>query len=83
MRMWVGNLPPGTTEQEVKDLLVKYGFPEPTGMISVPGDGTRPGMGVEFAGVHPEGIRPFIERVDGLYWKGREITVAMTDSLDD
>jgi RNA recognition motif-containing protein len=75
MRIWVGDLPPEATAEEVKELLVKYGFPEPTGIELVPGDGTRPGMSIDFEGVHPEGIRPLIERVDGLYWKGRQIVV--------
>ncbi|HEX6829209.1 MAG TPA: RNA-binding protein [Burkholderiales bacterium] len=76
MRIWVENLSPEATEEEVKALLVKYGFPEPTGMQLVPGDGTRPGMVVEFEGVHEEGIRPLIERVDGMFWKGRTLTVS-------
>jgi len=75
MRVWIGNLPPETTAEEVKELLVKYGFPEPTGMEPVPGDGTRPGMSVDFEGVPAEGIRPLIERVDGLFWKDRQIVV--------
>ncbi|HEX6828444.1 MAG TPA: RNA-binding protein [Burkholderiales bacterium] len=75
MRIWVGNLSPEATEEEVKALLVKYGFPEPTGVQLVPGDGTRPVMVVEFEGVHEEGIRPLIGRVDGMFWKGCQIVV--------
>ncbi|HSD59349.1 MAG TPA: RNA-binding protein [Burkholderiales bacterium] len=75
MKIWVDNLPPEATVDEVKELLVKYGFPDPTGIQSLPGDGTHPGMSVDFEGVHPEGIRPLIERVDGLFWKGRQIVV--------
>ncbi len=77
MNIWIGNLAPDTTEQEVREFLAKYGFPDPTGVQSVPGDGTRPGMALEFEGVHPEGLRPLVERVDGLYWKGRPIVVTM------
>jgi len=77
MRIWVGNLAPEATEQEVRELLAKYGFPEPTAVQWVPGDGTRPGMALEFEGVHPEGLRPFVERLDGVYWKGRSINVSL------
>jgi len=75
MRVWIGNLPLEATADDVKELLVKYGFPEPTGMEPVAGDGTRPGMFVDFEGVHAEGIRPLVARVDGLFWKGRQIVV--------
>jgi RNA recognition motif-containing protein len=77
MRIWIGNLAPETTEQEVKELLAKYGFPESTGIIPAPGDGTRPGMVVEYEGLHAEGIRRYVERLDGVFWKGRSIVVSL------
>lgn len=77
MNVWIGNLAPDTTEAEVRALLEKYGFPEPTGVIPVPGDGTRPGLVVEYEGLHAEGIRQFVDRLDGLYWKGRSIVVSI------
>ncbi|HET9701609.1 MAG TPA: RNA-binding protein [Burkholderiales bacterium] len=77
MNIWIGNLAPGTTEAEVRALLEKYGFPEPTGILAVPGDGMRPGFMLEYEGLHAEGIRQFVDRLDGLYWKGRSIVVSI------
>jgi RNA recognition motif-containing protein len=77
MNIVINNVPPETTEDEVKQLLVKYGFPEFTSFQMEPGDGTRPLAIIGFEGVHNEGIRPLIQRVDGLFWKDRRISVAM------
>ena len=77
MKVWVGNLPPEATADEVKQRLVKHGFPECIAMQPVPGAGTRPGMAVEFEGVPAEGIRPFIQRMDGLCWKSRKLVVTI------
>ena len=77
MKVWVGNPAPEATADEVKQRLVKYGFPECTAMQPVPGAATRPGMALAFEGTPAEDIRPLIQRVDGLHWKGRPIAVTM------
>jgi hypothetical protein len=77
MKIWVGNLSPKVGPEAVKQLLLKYGFPEPTEIVPISGDGTRPGMVVNFEGVNPEMIRPLVGRVDGLFWEGSHTSVAV------
>jgi len=77
MKLWVGNLAPDTTTEEVKRMLDKYGFPEAKGVQPVPGDDTQPGMVVDFEGVNPELIRRLLERVEDLFWKGRHTSVTV------
>ena len=77
MKIWVGNLSPKVGPEAVKQLLLKYGFPEPTQIVPISGDGTRPGMLVNFEGVNPEVIRPLVGRLDGLFWEGSRTSMAM------
>ena len=77
MKLLVGNLAPETTAEEVKQLLGKYGFPEPDGIQQVAGDNTRPSMVLDFQAVTVENLYNLIGRVDGLYWKGRHTAVSV------
>lgn len=78
MKIWVGNLSPKVGPEAVKQLLLKYAFPEPTEIVPISGDGTRPGMIVNFEGVNPEMIRPLVECLDGLlFLEGRRTSLAM------
>ena len=77
MKVWVGNLAPEVSAEEVKQLLEKYGFPEPKSVLAVPGEGNQPGMVVEFQNVNREFIRQQIERINGLYWKGHLTSVTV------
>ena len=77
MKIWVGNLSPKVGPEAVKQLLLKYGFPEPTEIVRIPGDGTRPAMVVHFEGMNPEMIRPLVGRLDGLFWEGSHTSLAI------
>lgn len=75
-RLWISNIPPDTTEAELKDLLTKYGGAEFTGMESVPGDGTSPAAILSYGENMPAGaLQPMADRLNGLNWKGRALTV--------
>jgi len=75
MRLWVGNLSPETTDEDLSALLQKYGLPPCTAILKVEGDGSRPGALVTFAGVESEALYKVAFRLDGLYWKQRSLTV--------
>ena len=46
--LWIGNIAPGTSDDELKALLVKYGFPAFDGIEHIPGDGSRPAVMLTF-----------------------------------
>ncbi|MGJ7509850.1 RNA-binding protein [Variovorax sp. GT1P44] len=73
-RMLLGNIESGTSEDEVKAFLVKYGFPEFDEVEHVPGDGSRPAMLLTFRNVQPEGLRKLKERIHDMYWKKGRLT---------
>lgn len=74
-KLLVGNLPPNTAEEDLKALLVKYGFPPFTSMEAIPGDGSRPAVALEFEGVDAETLRKLTLRVHDLFWVDRRISV--------
>jgi hypothetical protein len=74
MKLWIGNLAPGTTAQKVEQLLQKYGLPQPDRMLPFL-DGPLPAMVVEFQTDDVENLRKLIWRIEGLYWEGRHLIV--------
>ena len=80
MKLWIANIAPGTTDEEIKALVKKYG----TGLecISIQredGDGTRPAAGIECTGTRIE-VGNLSLRLNGMYWKGRPLTSTTTIS---
>lgn len=75
-RLWIGNIPPDATEAELRELLTKYGGSEFTGMVSVPGDGSRPAAILSFGDNIPAGaLQPMVDRLHGIHWKGQALVV--------
>jgi hypothetical protein len=78
MKLWLGNIAPQTSDDELRALLDKYGVPAVISIQHIPGDGTRPAAVFEVAAT-PETINRVTQRLNGMYWKGRSLTVqAMT-----
>ena len=78
MKLWIGNIAPGTTEAELREFLAKYGLAEIASVEMVEGDGTRPSAALEVPASH-EVLQKLTQRLNGMYWKGRSLTVqAMT-----
>ena len=73
--LWIGNIAPGTSDDELKAFLVKYGFPAFDGIEHVPGDGSRPAAVVTFASADPLKLQQLQPRVHNLYWKERTLNV--------
>ncbi|GAB2889756.1 hypothetical protein GCM10027093_25870 [Paraburkholderia jirisanensis] len=71
----IGNIEDGTTDEEIKELLVKYGFPVYDRISHVPGDGSRPAVLLTFEDVEPAALRLLQPRIHHLFWKNRTINV--------
>jgi RNA recognition motif-containing protein len=74
MKLWIGNIEPGTNEAELRAFLAKYGLTEIASVEQVEGDGTRPSAVVEVP-ASPEALQKITQRLNGMYWKGRSLTV--------
>ena len=78
MKLWIGNIAPGTSDEEVRAFLEKYGVAAVVSIEHVASEGSRPAAMVEVAAA-PEAVNRLTQRLNGMYWKGRSLTVqAMT-----
>ncbi len=50
MNLWIGNIAPEVTDEELAAFVVKYGCPRPERIERVPGDGSRPAAVLAFDG---------------------------------
>ena len=73
--LWIGNIETGTSDQEIKEFLTRYGFPPFDGIKHIPGEGSRPAVVVSFEGLGPEMLRRLQPRVHDMFWKNRKIHV--------
>jgi hypothetical protein len=74
-RLWIGNLATDATADEIKALLVKYGFPAFDAMENVPGDGTQPAVILTFNNMDEETLRHLLHRIQNLFWKDHRLNV--------
>ena len=74
MKLWIGNIAPGTSDEELRGLIAKYGMAEVSSIEQVPGDGNRPAVILEVAAPQ-DTVGKLALRLDGMYWKGRALTV--------
>jgi hypothetical protein len=73
--MWIGNFKPGTSDDELKGLLVKYGFPAFDAIEHIPGDGSRPAAILTFNAANSLSLQQLQPRVHNLFWKDRRLNV--------
>ena len=75
MRLWLGNMAPGTTDDEIKAFLQKYAPDLELNEIKhVEGDGTHPAAMVRFTAGKVEALGTLALRLNGMYWKGRSLS---------
>ncbi|MEJ8815898.1 RNA-binding protein [Variovorax ureilyticus] len=74
-RLWIGNIEADTSDEELQELLTKYGFPTFDAIERVSGDGSRPAAVFTFEGASPEALRLLVPRIHDLFWKHRKLVV--------
>jgi len=68
------NIQLGTTDDEVRSLLKKYGIPPYDDIEQLPGDGSRPSVVLAFHEMDPETLHKYAERIHHMFWNSRELT---------
>jgi len=76
MKLWIGNIAPGTTDDEVREFVGKYAPQLKIKAIQrVDGDGSRPAASIEFLDTPYGSVEKISMRLHGMHWKGRELFV--------
>ncbi len=76
MKLWIGNIEPGTTDDEIRDLVKKYAPSlECTKIQRVEGDGSRPAAVLEFVDTPFGSLEAVSMCLHGMHWKGRALFV--------
>ncbi|MBF6989589.1 RNA-binding protein [Cupriavidus sp. IK-TO18] len=68
------NIESGTTDDEIKAFLVKYGLPPFDEIEHVPGDGSRPAVTLTFHSLDPDALRKLQPRIHNMFWKGHKVS---------
>jgi hypothetical protein len=75
MRLWIGNIEPGTTDDTLREFIGKYAKGLTVSHIQrIDGDGSRPAALLSFEGDTFESVPTLALRIDGMYWQGRKLT---------
>ena len=76
MKLWIGNIAPGTSDEDVRAFVTKYtpGL-EIKSIQRVDGDGSRPAASIEFVDTPHGSVEKITLRLHGMHWKGRELFV--------
>jgi hypothetical protein len=76
MKLWIGNIEPGTSDEEIRELVRKYASDlECTSLQRVEGDGSRPAAVLEFANPPLGALEKVSMRLNGMFWKERPLVV--------
>ncbi|MGF6600796.1 RNA recognition motif-containing protein [Paraburkholderia sp. GAS448] len=81
--LWIGNIDDGTTDDEIRELLIRYGLPPFDTIQRIEGTGARPAVLLEFIGVDHHALRSLQPRLHNLFWKNRVLTVQVMPERDE
>ena len=75
MKLWVRNVSPDVTGDELNSLLRRYGAPRFDTMTAVANDDSRRGVVLTFDNVNALVLYQLARRLDGLFWKEHGLRV--------
>ena len=77
MKLWLANLDPDTTDDELRELIRKFTKLEIARITRETGDGSRPAAVLEFDEGSGAVLYEAQRRLNGLYWKDRTLTASV------
>jgi hypothetical protein len=76
VKLWIGNIAPDTSDDEIRQFVKKYAPDLDCKAIErVDGDGSRPAAMLDFADAPFGSVEKISTRLNGMYWKGRGLLV--------
>lgn len=80
--LWLGNVDSSATDEEIRDFLVRYGFPPYDAIQHIPGDGSRPAVLVTFKDEPSAALRTLGGRIQDMFWKNRKLQVQVMERAE-
>lgn len=81
--LWIGNVDDATTDDEIREFLIRYGFPPFDTIRRVEGTGARPAVVLGFNDMAHHVLRGLQPRIHNLFWKSRTIMVQVMPERDE
>jgi RNA recognition motif-containing protein len=81
--LWIGNVEESTSDDEIRDFLIKYGFPPFDQVMRYQGTGARPALVLTFNDTPAEALRRLQSRIHNMFWKSRTIVAQVMPEHDD
>lgn len=81
--LWIENIDASVTDDDIRDLLARHGFPPWDAIEHMPGDGSRPAVLLRYDGAPAEALRILRPKLHELFWKNRKINVSVLDLRED
>jgi len=71
--LFLDNVDSDVSNEEIREFLVRYGFPRFDAIEHVSGDGAHPAVLLIFNDVPPEALHKLQPRIQNVFWKNRRI----------
>ncbi|HTI19248.1 MAG TPA: RNA-binding protein [Trinickia sp.] len=72
--LMLGNVDADASDEDIRELLIKYGFPPFDAIKRVPGTGSRPAVLLSFNDVECDALRMLQPRIQNLFWRNRTVS---------
>jgi hypothetical protein len=78
-KLLIDNVASSASDEDVGQLLLRYGFPPYDAIEHLPGDGSRTCLLLTFADASPAALRSLQPRIQHLFWNDRKLEVEVLD----
>jgi hypothetical protein len=78
-KLLIDNVDSGASDEDVRQLLLRYGFPPYDAIEHLPGDGSRATLLLTFADASPAALHSLQPRIQNLFWNHRKLDVEVLD----
>lgn len=82
MKLWISNLPPNKSDDDVRAFVRKYAQIAVSAIARIDGDGSRPGVLIEIEGATELMLTGVKRRLDRMYWDQHELAVYVLTFAD-
>lgn len=82
MKLWISNLAPETSDDDLRTFMRKYTQVEIDSLTRIEGDGTRPGVLIGIDGASQSLMTEMQHRLHGMYWNQRHLVVQIMSFSD-